>query len=296
MASVAPVPESERQVAPSGEDGTQGHAATEEARPRPNRTLRQRSRRRRSRRSRARTVLQTLIFIAFAIGMWPMRLGGFSNFIVVRGASMEPHFHSGDMLYVWSADSFEVGDVAVYRIPKGQAGASNLVVHRIIGTTDEGKYLFQGDNREFRDEGEIPREDLVGAPVVNLGPLPTRGVLLAPLLLSAVIGASVTFMLWPRVPEPSLEGKNSEPDTEDQAEDDAEVPPEEDAEVPAENAPSENAPPENAPANRDQDDTVRVGAPRQLIVMEWLPELSIPEADTSPATDRSQEPSPPQSG
>ena len=98
------------------------------------------------------------------------------------------------------------------------------------------------------------------------------------------------------VPEGLEPGPAGEALMEDLAEDDAEDPAEDDAEVPAENAPPENAPPENAPANRDQDDTVRVGTPRQLIVMEWLPELSIPEADTSPATDRSQEPSPPQSG
>jgi signal peptidase I len=140
---------------------------------------------------------------ALAFVLWPTSLGGSSLFVVVRGKSMEPTYHQGDLLYARTARDYEPGDIAVYRIPEGQPGAGALVVHRIKRVLANATYVFEGDNKTSPDDVTLRRRDLIAKPIADLGNLPTRALILLPIALTIVAATSVTIALWPDRPRPS---------------------------------------------------------------------------------------------
>jgi signal peptidase len=140
----------------------------------------------------------SLMFLgALAFVLWPSALGGAATFVVVRGDSMEPTYHKGDLLYARTADHYEAGDIAVYRIPKGEPGHGSLVVHRIKRVLPNGTYEFQGDNKAEPDDTKPAHGGLVAKPLANLGPLPTRLLFVLPLALTVMAAIAVTYALWP---------------------------------------------------------------------------------------------------
>ncbi len=141
--------------------------------------------------------LALAFLVGLALVVWPVRLGGAATFVVVRGHSMEGTYAQGDLLYARTSGSYAVGDVAVYRIPKGKPGAGALVVHRIKAINPDGTYLFQGDNKPSPDDVTPSRADLVAKPIVDLSGVPTRAIILAPLVFTIVAGVAVTVALWP---------------------------------------------------------------------------------------------------
>ena len=146
-----------------------------------------------------------LILGGLAFAFWPARFGGQALYVVVRGESMKPSYQQGDLLFARKSGDYKVGDIAIYRIPKGQPGAGMLVVHRIKRILPDGTYLFQGDNKNDTDDVTPDRAHLVGKPIVDVGAIPTRGLILLPVILTLLAGLAVTFALWPdkRVPAPA---------------------------------------------------------------------------------------------
>ncbi len=140
-------------------------------------------------------VLGLIAVIAFAL--WPTRLGGATTYVIVKGTSMEPKFHTGDLAVVRQQDHYNVGDIVAYRIPKGTAGAGQMVIHRIIGR-HHGGYLLQGDNRTTADTWNPTDDEVVGR-FRMLIPIPGAGAwMMMPWVFSASIGISVVWILWPR--------------------------------------------------------------------------------------------------
>ncbi len=167
------------------------------------------------------SILGVLIILGTAWLLWPVSLGGRAQFIIVQGTSMEPMYHSGDLLYARKSVNYAPGDVAVYTIPEGDPGSGALVVHRIVSEDAAGRYRFKGDNRESLDDAQPSQSYIVAKPVANLGQLPTRLIILTPFFLSIVFGAAVAWFLWPSkaakkpAPEPNTE---PEPEKEQQTE------------------------------------------------------------------------------
>ncbi len=162
-----------------------------------------------------------VILGGLAFALWPTRFGGQALFVVVRGESMKPTYEQGDLLYARKSGDYEVGDIAIYRIPDGQPGEGMLVVHRIKRILPDGTYLFQGDNKNDTDDVTPDRAHLVGKPIVDVGEIPTRGLILLPVLLTLLAGIAVTFALWPdkRGPAPAdaeAEAEVANPDEEPQ--------------------------------------------------------------------------------
>ena len=165
-----------------------------EREPRPN--LRQRTFR--LRRTAADILVMALIAVA-AFAIWPVRLGGGTSYIIIKGTSMEPKFHTGDLAVLRAQDSYRTGDIVAYRIPAGSAGAGHLVIHRIIGHS-HGGYLMQGDNRKTPDSWYPKTTDVLGK-FRLLVPLP--GIefwALMPWICCGAIGVAVAWMMWPRRP------------------------------------------------------------------------------------------------
>ncbi len=138
-----------------------------------------------------------LLLIVALVAVWPARFGGSASFVVVQGESMEPTYHTGDLIYARSVDDVEVGDIAVYR-DESPVGGEVLVIHRIIEQLDDGRFVFQGDNRDQPDGTRPSADRIVARPVVNLGPIPTALLLRLPLLLALLVGATMVWWLWPR--------------------------------------------------------------------------------------------------
>ncbi len=162
--------------------------------PAASRTLRERTFR--LRQVGADVVVFLLIAVA-AFAIWPVRLGGATSYIIVKGTSMEPKFHTGDLAVLRKQDSYRKGDIVAYRIPDRSAGAGHLVVHRIIGRS-HGGYLMQGDNRTTPDSWYPKPTDVLGK-FRLLVPLPgIQFWALMPWVCCAAIGIAVAWMLWPR--------------------------------------------------------------------------------------------------
>ncbi|MCU0278209.1 MAG: signal peptidase I [Candidatus Nanopelagicales bacterium] len=145
-----------------------------------------------------------LLCVAFMVGAiivaWPQSLGGQFRMVVVSGTSMEPGYHTGDMLLAIKSRNYEPGDVIVYS-PQIDGVTVGRVVHRVIEVQDNGTYLTQGDNKDYRDPWSIPKTWVEGR-VITLVP---QGfiviyVLRNPIFLAVMSGLLLTMALWPRDP------------------------------------------------------------------------------------------------
>jgi signal peptidase I len=100
------------------------------------------------------------VLIAVLAALWilfaPAQFGGRTSYVVVNGISMEPKFHKGDLALVRKSDSYNVGDIVVYRHP-----TIGPIIHRIIGK-DGDRYIFKGDNNDFVDTYHPTQDELIG--------------------------------------------------------------------------------------------------------------------------------------
>jgi signal peptidase I len=150
---------------------------------------------------RTRKILARLIFLALLwIWVMPRTIGGLNTFTVVSGISMEPTFHTGDLIISRKADHYNVGDVVTYKIPEAKYKKFR-VVHRVVGKTDDGRYEIRGDNQDHADPWSVPGENIAGSKVVMI---PRGGSVLGyarnPIGLALLFGALVTWTFWPRKP------------------------------------------------------------------------------------------------
>jgi signal peptidase I len=94
-----------------------------------------------------------VIWIAFA----PAKIGGQASYVMVNGISMEPNYHTGDLVIVRKAGTYQVGDVITYR--DAEMGA--YVIHRIIGI-EQGQFIIKGDNNSWVDAYQPTPDEIVG--------------------------------------------------------------------------------------------------------------------------------------
>ncbi len=84
------------------------------------------------------------------------QLGGVS-YLTVRGASMEPQLHAGDLAVIRRSGPYRVGDAVAYRSEQLQA----TLLHRIVEEEPDG-FVLQGDNNDFTDPDRPAADDIVG--------------------------------------------------------------------------------------------------------------------------------------
>jgi signal peptidase I len=106
--------------------------------------------------------LMALLITATAmIGIWlvaaPVALGGPTSYVVTDGVSMLPHLHANGLVLTHTASSYQVGDIVAYH--NRELGV--VVLHRIVAR-DGDRYVFKGDNNDFRDSYRPTKADLVG--------------------------------------------------------------------------------------------------------------------------------------
>lgn len=94
--------------------------------------------------------------------VWPQPIGGPVAYVSVSGTSMEPGLHTGDLVVVRRRSSYAVGDVVAYRVPNGQFGERNVVIHRLTAGDGRRGWTTRGDNRTAVDPWTPRDSDIVG--------------------------------------------------------------------------------------------------------------------------------------
>src|SRR6476661_2138887 len=112
--------------------------------------------------------LVVLACLFWAHFLRPESLGGRAGYVLVSGQSMEPRYHTGDLVLVQRHASYRVGQVIAYRVPKGDPMAGAQVIHRIIGGDAQKGFVVQGDNRSAPDVWRPKPGDIVGAKALRI--------------------------------------------------------------------------------------------------------------------------------
>jgi signal peptidase I len=122
----------------------------------------------------------------------PESLGGHAGYVLVAGHSMEPRFHTGDLVLVEHEQSYHPGQVVAYHVPEGDPMAGAQVIHRIIRGDSAHGFVVRGDNRTAPDVWRPKPGDIVGAKALRI---PNAVVVLqflrSPILLGLLAAAFV---------------------------------------------------------------------------------------------------------
>lgn len=125
---------------------------------------------------------------------------------VTNGVSMEPKFHTGDLVVVERARSYHVGEIVAYR---GDLHGHTVILHRIVGGDSSG-FIMKGDNNQSIDPSRPSTKDIIGRAVLHV---PKVGAVLRysgvrMLVAAAVMAAIIALFATGRSPvEPRPAGR-----------------------------------------------------------------------------------------
>jgi len=126
--------------------------------------------------------------------LWPTSLGGSTTLVIVSGNSMEPTFHSGDLVIARSGP-VEVGDIVVYR-PTELGGAQ--IVHRLVGGDAVKGWDVKGDNNTWVDQWHPKAAEIVGPVEVHFnGAGRFANFLIEPWFWGFMLLGAVALVVWP---------------------------------------------------------------------------------------------------
>ena len=141
---------------------------------------------RRPRFSLARAIVLSVAIVALGWAWWlfaPSQLGGDATYVMTRGISMEPLFHTGDLAIVKPAPSYHVGEIVAYHAP-----IVGVTLHRIIADHN-GHFTMKGDNNDFTDPFHPTARQVVGRLWLHI---PKLGVIIPfvhqPIVVAIVVG------------------------------------------------------------------------------------------------------------
>lgn len=125
----------------------------------------------RSQLRRAMSLAGWLLFAGLVV-VWfvlarPVALGGSTTYLKVSGTSMEPGLHTGDLAVLWAADSYQIGDVVGYHVPRPDPAAGSVIIHRIVDIGLDG-FVMHGDNTSAPDPWRPTDDDVMGRMVFSL--------------------------------------------------------------------------------------------------------------------------------
>jgi signal peptidase I len=132
--------------------------------------------------------------VFWAMFLRPQSLGGPAGYVLVSGHSMNPLYHTGDLVLVRRHSSYKIGDIIAYRVPKGDAMAGSQVIHRIVGGNAAHGFVVQGDNRSAPDVWRPTPTDIVGSASVQIPHAVVALQFLRSPLLLGLFAASFVFV------------------------------------------------------------------------------------------------------
>jgi signal peptidase len=138
-----------------------------------------------------------MVVAVVALG-WPRSVGGKTSYSIVSGHSMNPTYHTGDLVVLREQRTYRVGQIVVYRVPAGEPASGQYVVHRIVGGSNVTGFVTKGDNNPSVDIWTPHNIDIQGAAIVLV---PKAGWALRqgrdPLLYALLGGLYCGRLLWP---------------------------------------------------------------------------------------------------
>ncbi|MGH3413863.1 MAG: S24/S26 family peptidase [Marmoricola sp.] len=141
--------------------------------------------------------LRRLVMLAAGVGMlavvWalfaPTAIGGPASYVVTDGTSMLPRFHGDGLVITRARPDYHVGEIVAYHNKE----LHSVVMHRIVARAGD-RYVFKGDNNDFRDRFHPTKSGLVGQEWVYW---PGAGrylvMLRQPPVFAVIIAAAVLF-------------------------------------------------------------------------------------------------------
>ena len=158
----------------------------------------------------------TIFMIALLFLAWPLAWGGLFSYTIVSGNSMEPEYHTGDVVMTYRTSEYKVGDIIVYTVTFDDK--SGAIIHRITEVLPDGGYKTQGDNNDFVDPWVAEPQNIRGE-VIAVFPQAYKAIALirSPLFWILPIGVMVAYFLWPApVPEIATDDEDGEPEKGDE--------------------------------------------------------------------------------
>ena len=138
-----------------------------------------------------RAVLSTTLTLGLLLLFWPPSLGGPVSFVIVSGHSMEPKYHTGDVVAAVDVPG------RPYRVHDGDIKGN--VVHQLVEQLPDGTFRTKGLNNPGTDPWQVPPDWIQGR-VMAMVPQGYRILLImkSPIFLAAMAGILITALLWPR--------------------------------------------------------------------------------------------------
>ncbi len=133
-----------------------------------------------------------LLLVAATWFTWlrPATLGGDVSYVMVDGSSMEPTYEDGDLVLARQENRYDEGDIITFRVG-GRFDDPARVIHRIIGTTGDGAFVTQGDNRDHIDPWHPTPDDIIGRAWLHIPFMgKAAGVVARPETLAALAGSA----------------------------------------------------------------------------------------------------------
>jgi signal peptidase len=122
-------------------------------------------------------------------------LGGPATFITVKGTSMLPTLKTGDFVLAEAQPTYKVGDLVVYRVPRGQIGAGDDLIHRIVAGNAMTGFTLKGDSNPAPDPWIVPRSDVLGKEALTVPGLGNSLLVIRSPLFAGLVAALIAIWL-----------------------------------------------------------------------------------------------------
>ena len=154
-------------------------------------------------------IVLTIAVIAFwFFELRPVALGGDASYAIVSGTSMNPLYHTGDVVIVHKHGDYKVHDIVAYKVPKPNPQAGLEVIHRLIGGNGTTGWTVKGDNRTAADLWHPKNADVVGSAWLHI---PAAGnvvrYLHTPIGIAAVLALIAMGVVFKKGPSGKKEGE-----------------------------------------------------------------------------------------
>jgi signal peptidase len=159
-----------------------------------------------------RIIASAAVLVAAIVILWPASYGGVTGLTLVRGNSMIPTYHTGDLVISVKFPSYLPGQIVSYTVPAGQPGAGGRVIHRIFSVSDSGVYTTKGDNNPETDPWHFQSSDVMGTALVAVPQVGSvLGVLSNPSVIGLFGGLLATLLLWRSDPKRERHSRHNHP-------------------------------------------------------------------------------------
>lgn len=106
--------------------------------------------------------LVKVVVVFAALGSWwftlaPRSIGGPATYVVVSGTSMQPKYHTGDLVIVHRQPSYRLGEIVAVDVDGGH------VIHRLYSGSASAGWHTKGINKTSPDVWTIPNKDILGS-------------------------------------------------------------------------------------------------------------------------------------